>query len=215
MPAVLALVAFAYGDSRMFLAPAAPNLSPQMAQPQTVMANGFAEPMLPAEPLVPVAYPSPQAPTASSSMVLAAASAVLVAGAALAATSRQETAVAEPDLEAAEDAATVAMLFSSGKAAPKKAAARKPAPKKAAAPKRKPAPKPAPKRKVAPAKRTVTTGGSRLMGGAAKTSGAEKFAKNLFSQENWVFQAFNILKDLPANNAKPNKGKATNNRTGF
>merc|ERR1719440_781095 len=106
------------------------------------------------------------------------------------------------------------MLFSSGKATGKKAAPkRKPAPKKAAAPKRKPAPKPA-ARKVAP-KRTVTSGGSRLMGGAAKTSGAENFAKNLFSEKNWAYQAFSILRELPEKNKNPSKGKATNNRTGF
>lgn len=210
MPAVFALVAFAYGDSRFFLAPAA--MPQQMAQPQQAFAGTglqasgpavpMAEPLLP-EPVLPVAYPSPQASAASSSTVLAAAAgALLVAGAALAASSRRPAAaVAEPDLEAAESAVAVAMLFSSGSKATPKSGARKPAPKKAAAPKR----KPAPKKKVAP-KRTVSgSGKSSLMGGSAKTSSAENFAKNFASKDNWAFQAFSILRDLPKNNAEKKK----------
>jgi hypothetical protein len=161
----------------------------------------MAEPLLPAEPVLPAAYASPAPAASGAGLVLTVASAALFAGAALTAAARRQgqTAVAEPDLEAAENAATVAMLFGSGKkATPKSGAARKPLPKKAAAPKRKPAPK-----KVAP-KRAVGTGGkkSTLMGGAQKTPSVENFAKNLISEENWAFQAFNILRDLPKNNER-------------
>jgi len=183
-----------------------------MAQPQEALGYGSAagpyiqisEPLLPVEPAMPmqVAYATEQdTTTASSSMVYAAAGMLLVAGAVAA--TRKETAVAEPDLVAAEGAATVAMLFSSGKAG-KAAPKRKPVAKKAAAPKRKPAPKPAPKR-------TVAKGGPARSGGfvgQSKESGVQRFSKNLVSQENWLFQAFNLLKDLPANNAKPGPGKA-------
>jgi hypothetical protein len=45
------------------------------------------------------------------------------------------------------------------------------------------------------------------MGGSAKQAGPERFAKNLVSKENWLIQAFNLLKDLPANNADGKKDK--------
>jgi septal ring-binding cell division protein DamX len=118
--------------------------------------------------------------------------------------------VAEPDLEAAEGAATVAMLFSSGssKAAPKKRPVpkKKPAPKKAAAPKR--VVKPAPKRVV----RKQGSGKGSGFVGSSKQAGPERFAKNLFSSDNWAVQAFNILKDLPKNNENKPKRADSNIR---
>jgi hypothetical protein len=193
MPAVLAILSLAYADNRMFLAPA--GYAPQMAQPQEALAYQPGAYVQMPEP-VQVAYAEPEAQGASP-LVYAVAGGVLLAGAAAAASAAKPTAVAEPDLEAAEGALQVAMLFSSGSSKGKAAPKRKVAPKRVA--------KPAPKKKPV-VKRPVAkkAGGSKGSGftGTSKVGGPESFAKNFFSKENWLVQAFSILSTLPGSAPK-------------
>lgn len=191
--ALLSLV-FADSSQRMFLAPAAYTPATQTQDAVAYSAalgpySQMSESVLPVQSVVPVEREDP----AMSSIAVYAVAGALLCGAVKAV--RKETAVAEPDLEAATSAASlakVAILFSSGKSAGKpKTAARKPAPKKPV-----PKKKPAPKRVAKPVTRSTGTG-KKNIGGQTIEPGFQRFAKNLFSKENWAVQAFSILSDLP------------------
>jgi hypothetical protein len=212
-------VVFADSSQRMFLAPAA--YTPAMVQPQmqdTVAYNAAVGPYVqmsdPVQPAVQMQSLPYQAPTereepAMSSFAVCAVAGALLCGAVTAL--RRETAVAEPDLEAATSAASlakVAILFSIGSktnASPKKTgargSARKPAPKRVA--------RPAPKRVAKPAPKRAATRSAR---GNAQDEGGipelpfQNIVKNFFSEENWIYQLVTTLQKLPSS-----AGDKTNN----